>query len=221
MNKQRKKELLAFITSSVMLLSNTGCKVVVNGKTYTDSNDSVTTPYKISEEDRHDLKPYETYLKDLEININNCEIVNEDDSTIYIQERVYEKYEVKKDTELSEFLELKGMNEKDFYQINEDNKNYLKTDKENNKTIKKGQTINIYTYKFHEISKLQNEKGEWIYYHVQKNDNLTKIAKKYNTSVNELCEINNIKNKDYITTDQTLKVPHPEKNKVKVKSAKK
>jgi len=113
------------------------------------------------------------------------------------------------------------MNEKDFYQINEDNKNYLKTDKENNKTIKKGQTINIYTYKFHEISKLQNEKGEWIYYHVQKNDNLTKIAKKYNTSVNELCEINNIKNKDYITTDQTLKVPHPEKNKVKVKSAKK
>lgn len=221
MNKQRKKELLAFITSSVMLLSNTGCKVVVNGKTYTDSNDSVTTPYKISEEDRHDLKPYETYLKDLEININNCEIVNEDDSTIYIQERVYEKYEVKKDTELSEFLELKGMNEKDFYQINEDNKNYLKTDKENNKTIKKGQTINIYTYKFHEISKLQNEKGEWIYYHVQKNDNLTKIAKKYNTSVNELCEINNIKNKDYITTDQTLKVPHPEKSKVKVKSAKK
>lgn len=215
MNKQRKKELLAFITSSVMLLSNTGCKVVVNGKTYTDSNDSVTTPYKISEEDRHDLKPYETYLKDLEININNCEIVNEDDSTIYIQERVYEKYEVKKDTELSEFLELKGMNEKDFYQINEDNKNYLKTDKENNKTIKKGETINIYTYKFHEISKLQNEKGEWIYYHVQKNDNLTKIAKKYNTSVNELCEINNIKNKDYITTDQTLKVPHPEKNKVK------
>ena len=44
------------------------------------------------------------------------------------------------------------------------------------------------------------------YYVVQKNDNLTKIAKKYGTTVNQLVEWNNIENPDLIYTGQTLRV---------------
>lgn len=218
MNKQRQKQLLTYISSLVMTLSLHGCKLVINGKDYIETD--TTTPYKITEEEKQDLKPYEIYLKDLKIDINNCDIVTETENTIYVQERIYEEYKVTDEINLSDFLELQGIKEKDFYQINENTKDYLKTDEEGNKILKKDKTIIIYTNKFHEISKVENENKDWIYYHVQENDNLTKIAKNYNTTVEKLCELNKIKNPNYITTDQTLKIPHPEKNKVKIKSKK-
>lgn len=44
------------------------------------------------------------------------------------------------------------------------------------------------------------------YYTVVKGDNLTKIAKKYNTTVDELVRLNNIKNKNLIYVGQKLRV---------------
>lgn len=44
-------------------------------------------------------------------------------------------------------------------------------------------------------------------YVVQKGDNLTKIAKKYNTTVNELVRLNKITNKNLIYVGQVLKLP--------------
>lgn len=44
-------------------------------------------------------------------------------------------------------------------------------------------------------------------YVVQKDDNLTKIAKKHNTTVNELVRLNNITNKNLIYVGQVLKLP--------------
>lgn len=52
-----------------------------------------------------------------------------------------------------------------------------------------------------------NNNKEYIEYVVVKGDNLTKIARKYNTTVNELVKINNIKNKDLIYIDQKLLIP--------------
>lgn len=43
-------------------------------------------------------------------------------------------------------------------------------------------------------------------YKVKKGDTLSSIAKKYNTTVQKLVELNNIKNPDLIYTDQVLKV---------------
>ena len=45
-----------------------------------------------------------------------------------------------------------------------------------------------------------------VYYTVQKNDNLTKIAKKYGTTVNQLVAWNNIANPNLIYTGQKLRV---------------
>lgn len=47
-----------------------------------------------------------------------------------------------------------------------------------------------------------------INYKVIKGDTLTKIAKKYNTTVNELVRLNDIKNKNLIYIGQELKVPN-------------
>lgn len=45
-----------------------------------------------------------------------------------------------------------------------------------------------------------------VYYTVQKNDNLTKIAEKYGTTVNQLVAWNNIQNKNLIYVGQKLRV---------------
>ena len=45
-----------------------------------------------------------------------------------------------------------------------------------------------------------------IVYTVKKGDNLTKIAKKYNTTVDELVELNNIENPNLIYPGQKIRV---------------
>ncbi len=45
-----------------------------------------------------------------------------------------------------------------------------------------------------------------LYYVVKKGDNLTKIAKKYNTSIDKIVKLNNIKNKNLIYVNQKLRV---------------
>ena len=45
-----------------------------------------------------------------------------------------------------------------------------------------------------------------VYYTVKKGDTLTKIAKKYKTTVKQLCEWNNIKNPNVIKVGQKLRV---------------
>lgn len=56
-------------------------------------------------------------------------------------------------------------------------------------------------------------------YTVVKNDNLTKIAKKYNTTVDELVRLNNIKNRDLIYIGQVLKIDgEPDEDKSNVTS---
>ena len=44
-------------------------------------------------------------------------------------------------------------------------------------------------------------------YKIQSGDTLTAIAKKYNTTVDELASLNNIKNKNLIYTGDVLKIP--------------
>jgi len=70
-------------------------------------------------------------------------------------------------------------------------------------------------YSSEEIDKIQNRVNEILhandkpnveYYIVQKGDNLTKIAKKYGTTVNQLVAWNNIKNKNLINIGQKLRV---------------
>lgn len=48
---------------------------------------------------------------------------------------------------------------------------------------------------------------EYINYTVKKGDTLWKIAKEYNTTIDELVELNNIKDPDLIITGQVLKIP--------------
>ncbi len=61
----------------------------------------------------------------------------------------------------------------------------------------------------------QNQKkysGELINYQVRSNDNLTKIANRFDTEVNELLRLNRIKYPDQIIRGQLLKVPSGEKS---------
>ena len=77
----------------------------------------------------------------------------------------------------------------------------------------KGYNYNLdlnYAYKDY-VNIMKNKKlngfGEdEFYYTVKKGDNLTKIAKIYNTTVEKLVELNNIKNKNLIYINQKIKV---------------
>ena len=53
--------------------------------------------------------------------------------------------------------------------------------------------------------------GQLIKYRVRRNDNLTKIANRFNTEVSELLRFNRIKYPDQITRDQLLNIPSSEK----------
>lgn len=66
-------------------------------------------------------------------------------------------------------------------------------------------------YDYNAIQRIVNEKlgshtPKVEYYTVQKGDNLTKIAKKYGTTVNQLVKWNNIKNANIIYAGQKLRV---------------
>lgn len=51
------------------------------------------------------------------------------------------------------------------------------------------------------------EKKKYITYTIKKGDTLSSIAKKYNTTVEELVKLNNIKNPHLIITGQKIKIP--------------
>lgn len=57
-----------------------------------------------------------------------------------------------------------------------------------------------------------NETKEYIYIKVKKGDTLNKIAREYNTTVEELVSLNNIPNPNLIYINQNLKVPSNQKN---------
>lgn len=63
-------------------------------------------------------------------------------------------------------------------------------------------------YNYKEIQKIVNNKmnSTAIYYTVKKGDNLSKIAKQYNTTVNELVRLNNITNPNLIYVNQNLRI---------------
>ena len=63
-------------------------------------------------------------------------------------------------------------------------------------------------YNYEEVQECVNEilKNSKTYYFVQKGDNLTKIAKKYETAVEQLIEWNDIENKNLIYEGQKLRV---------------
>ena len=64
-----------------------------------------------------------------------------------------------------------------------------------------------------ELGDIANEKGKQPTYTAQSGDNLTKIAKKYNTTVEQITKWNNIKDPDKIKVGQVLKVgPAPSQN---------
>lgn len=63
-------------------------------------------------------------------------------------------------------------------------------------------------YNYQEIQKIVNSKMNTtaIYYPVQKGDNLSKIARKYGTTVSKLVELNNIENPNLIYPNMMLRV---------------
>ena len=66
-------------------------------------------------------------------------------------------------------------------------------------------------YNYQEVQNKVNEllnkkKSTNVYYIVKKGDTLSAIAKKYNTSVDNLVKLNNIKNKNIISINQKLRV---------------
>ena len=64
-----------------------------------------------------------------------------------------------------------------------------------------------------ELGDIANEKGKQPTYTAQSGDNLTKIAKKYNTTVDQIVKWNNIKKPNEIQVGQVLKVgPAPTQN---------
>ena len=54
----------------------------------------------------------------------------------------------------------------------------------------------------------KNKQENYITYKIKKGDTLTKIAKKYNTTVKKLAEFNNIKDVNKIYAGNTLKIPN-------------
>lgn len=56
------------------------------------------------------------------------------------------------------------------------------------------------------VNELLNSKNKPVYYTVKKGDTLSAIAKKYNTTVDYLVKLNNIKNKNIININQKLKI---------------
>lgn len=201
MKKERKQKLLAFLTSISMMLPVAGCSI--------NDNNSIQTSYKISQDDKNKLLTYKDYLDTLGIVIDNCEIFNETEDIIYIKERIYQEYTVKDVNTVDSIVYLHGMDEKEFLQMN--------NLKENTTTFEENTQLYVYYYQFYNINKKVNYNNEWIYYQIQAGDNLTKIASKYNTTIEELCEINDIKNENLINTGDIIKIPNPEKVSVKVK----
>ena len=64
-------------------------------------------------------------------------------------------------------------------------------------------------YNYNEIQNLVNEhykQKQEVYYTVKKGDNLTKIARMYGTTVNEIVRLNNIKNANLIYVNQKLRI---------------
>ena len=62
----------------------------------------------------------------------------------------------------------------------------------------------IYVGQIIKIPTINNTSSE--YYTVKSGDTLSSIAKKYNTTVTKLVNLNNIKNKNLIYVGQTIKV---------------
>lgn len=63
-------------------------------------------------------------------------------------------------------------------------------------------------YNWIRTNSLMEETDNFIRYKVIKGDNLTTISRKYNTTIEKLVELNNIKNKDLIYIDQVLIIPN-------------
>ena len=62
-------------------------------------------------------------------------------------------------------------------------------------------------YNYNDIQNIVNQKvNTSVYYTVKSGDNLTIIAKKYNTTVNSLVSLNNISNPNLIYVGQKLKI---------------
>ena len=57
------------------------------------------------------------------------------------------------------------------------------------------------------VSECISAEQDYTTYKVKKGDTLWKIAKEYNTTIDELVELNNIKDPDLIITGQVLKIP--------------
>ncbi|MBW2263718.1 MAG: LysM peptidoglycan-binding domain-containing protein [Deltaproteobacteria bacterium] len=87
-----------------------------------------------------------------------------------------------------------------------------------------GQKINLPagSYDGHAITKkkIANKAG-YLWHEVQVGESLFSIAKKYNTSITVIANLNGIKDKDKLKEGQKLKVPKPPKKKKKKKKKKK
>lgn len=80
---------------------------------------------------------------------------------------------------------------------------FEKPAKKTESSKKRGNQAIVYYKKY---NKKKKEESKNIYYTVKKGDNLTRIAKMYNTTVDQLVKWNNIKNKNLIYVNQKLRV---------------
>lgn len=119
-------------------------------------------------------------------------------------------YEVKKGDTLYSIAKRHGISVEELKNLNNLRNFALKPgqkliiSKNHSKKIKKIEDINTERFNF---SVLETRETDFTYYKVQKGDTLFSIAKKYGLTVEELKNLNNLKD-DFLTVGQQLKVPN-------------
>ena len=92
---------------------------------------------------------------------------------------------------------------------------YLNNAYENNENISYSDFLGYLEEKINNI-KEEIKAKEYEEYKIQKGDTLQEVASKFNMEVEELCRINNIKDKNRIFVGQTLQIPITENTKKKI-----
>lgn len=190
MKNKLKKRLLAFATSLTLMSTATAC-----------SNEK-NTEFETNQGTRN-LIDYDEFLSKQGIEYKNCNVEIQDNN-IYIFEKVNGTHKVKSsDEKLDIIAETYKMTTQELLDLN-----YLKEDHK----LKEGEILKIYYYKMYCFTLEElDASSKWEYYVVVEGDDLLSIAQSYETTVEEICENNNIEDPNLIQVGITLKILKKEK----------